>query len=139
MTSTMPRRTKTSSKMAKTPEVNISFNASTSRGETGDEAADRVAVEEADVHALEVAKDLRAHVVHDLLAGPLQDVGLDELESVRQDERAQVDKGNLRDPVGSVGAEVLSKPGGRRAAGPRSCSGRPRPWSGRGRGRPRRL
>ncbi len=51
-------------------------------GEAGDEAADGVAVEEGDVHALQVAEDLAAQIEHDLLAGPLHEVGLEGLEDV---------------------------------------------------------
>ncbi len=46
-------------------------------GDAGDEAADGVAVEEGDVHALDVAEDLAAEIEHDLLAGPLHEVGLE--------------------------------------------------------------
>ena len=64
-------------------------------GQPGDQASHRVAVEEADVHALDVAKDLAAHVEHDLLPGPLHQVGLHELQQVAQHQGAQVDAGDL--------------------------------------------
>ena len=66
-------------------------------GDAGDQAADGVAVEEGDVHALQVAEDLAAQVEHDLLAGPLHQVGLDELEHVGEAESAEVDEGELGD------------------------------------------
>ena len=69
--------------MARTPEVNISLRASTSEVTRVTSFADGVAVEEADVHALDVAEDLAAEIEHDLLAGPLHEVGLDELEERR--------------------------------------------------------
>ncbi len=68
ITKTIPARTKTSSKIAKTPEVNISLSASTSLVSRVTSRPDRIAVVEADVHALQVAEDLPPHVEHDLLA-----------------------------------------------------------------------
>ena len=63
------------------------------RGDAGDEPADGVAVEEADVLVLDVAEDLPAEIEHDLLAGPLHEVGLDELEAEGDDERGDVETG----------------------------------------------
>ena len=81
-------------------------------GEAGDEAADGVAVEEGNVHALQMAEDLGAHVVHDLLAGPLHEVGLRELKHVGEAECADVDEGDLGDAGGGRCAEVAAEPGG---------------------------
>ena len=100
-------------------------------GEPGDQPADRIAVEEGDVHALNVAEDLAAHVEHDLLTRPLHQVGLDELEHVAQAERAEVESAAIWVmPAHGIRTELAGKPGGCRGAG-RSCSGRWRPWSGR--------
>ncbi len=82
------------------------------RSETGDQTADGVAIKEGDVHALQVAEDLRTHVVHDLLAGPLHEVGLGKLQHVREAERADVDESDLGDAGGGRIAEMASEPGG---------------------------
>ena len=66
-------------------------------GDASDETAYRVAVEEGDLHALEVAEDLGPEVEHDLLAGPLHKVGLDELEGEAEQKGAQVQGTDLRD------------------------------------------
>ena len=58
-------------------------------GEAGDQAADGVRVEEADVHALHVAEDVAAQIEHDLLAGPLHQVGLNEFEEVSRELQRQ--------------------------------------------------
>ena len=79
-------------------------------GEARDQAADGVRVEEADVHALHVAEDLAAQVEHDLLAGPLHQVGLNKLQTEGQDQRGEVDSGNLRDAVHGIGAEASGEP-----------------------------
>ncbi len=65
-----------SSKIETTPEVNISFSASTSRGDAGDQAADGILVVEPDVHALQVAEDLAAQIEHHLLPRPLHEISL---------------------------------------------------------------
>jgi hypothetical protein len=83
-------------------------------GETGDEAADGVAVVEGGRHALQVAEDLLAHVEHDLLAGPLHEVGLEEFEQEGEEQRAKVDGSDERDAAhGSEGmaAEMAGEPG----------------------------
>ena len=66
-------------------------------GDAGDEAADGVFVEEADVLQLDVAEDLAAEIEHDLLAGPLHEVGLDELEAERNTQRGEVDERDFGD------------------------------------------
>ncbi len=66
-------------------------------GDAGDQTADRVAVEEADVHALQVAKDLAAQVKHDLLPGPLHEVGLQEFQEESKNQQADVHAADLRD------------------------------------------
>jgi hypothetical protein len=81
-------------------------------GETGDEAADGVAIEEGNVHALQMAKDLGAHVVHDLLPGPLHEIGLRELKDVGEAESADVDEGDLGDTGGGRCTEMAAEPGG---------------------------
>ena len=76
MMPTMPSSTKTSSKMATTPGGEHLVQRVDIAGKPGDQPSHRIAVEEADVHALQVAEDLAAHVEHDLLPGPLHQVGL---------------------------------------------------------------
>ena len=88
--------------MAETPEVNISFNASTSLVSRVTRRP-RIAVEKAYVHALDVAENLTAHVEHDFLSGPLHQVGLDELEQVTENQRGQIDARDLRDPTTAFG------------------------------------
>ena len=67
-------------------------------GEAGDQAADGVRVEEADVHALHVAEDVAAQIEHDLLAGPLHQVGLNEFEEVGgKSARPRINGGQLGD------------------------------------------
>ena len=82
MMMTMKARTKTSSKMASTPEVNISLSASTSEV-TRVTSRRRGCGRRRPVHALQVAEDLAAQIEHDLLAGPLHQVGLEELQDDR--------------------------------------------------------
>ena len=60
-------------------------------GDARDQAADRVLVEEADVHALQMAEDLAAQVEHDLLAGPLHQVGLGEFQSEAEQQQSKID------------------------------------------------
>ena len=81
-------------------------------GEAGDEAADGVRVEEADVHALHVAEDLAAQVEHDLLAGPLHQVGLDELEEIGGKLRDQEDQCQAGDALHGVGRQVADEEAG---------------------------
>ncbi len=84
-------------------------------GEAGDQAADGVGVEEADVHALHVAEDVAAQVEHDFLAGPLHQVGLDEFEEIGRDLREQVDERKTRDAMDGVGGQMAEKEGSRAA------------------------
>ncbi len=49
-------------------------------GDARDQPADRILVEEADVHVLQVAEDLAAQIEHHLLSGPLHEVGLHEFQ-----------------------------------------------------------
>ena len=97
MMMTMKASTKTSSKIARTPEVNISLRASTSEVTRVTSRADGVMVEEAEMHALQMAEDLAAQVEHDLLAGPLHQVGLDKFEDVGNQQRAEVEQASLGD------------------------------------------
>ena len=80
-------------------------------GDAGDELADGVVVEEAGVHALQVAEDLAAQIEHDLLAGPLHEVGLQELQDVGEQERGEVEQAELGDAGHGLGAEVVGEPG----------------------------
>ena len=80
-------------------------------GDAGDQAADRVLVEEGDVQALQVAEDLAAQIEHHLLSGPLHDVGLGELEQEAEQQNADVDAGNLRDAGQRPGAEKAIEQG----------------------------
>ena len=66
-------------------------------GDARDQAADRVAVEEADMHALQVAEDLAAQVEHHLLPGPLHQVGLGEFQHEAEDQQNEIDAADLAD------------------------------------------
>ena len=74
-------------------------------GQAGDQAPYRIAVEKAYVHLLDVAEDLPAHVEHDFLPGPLHQVGLYELQQIAEDQRPQVNSGDLGDPGHGFGAQ----------------------------------
>ena len=81
--------------------------------DAGDEAANRVIVEEADMHALHVAEDVAAQIEHDFLAGPLHQVGLDEFKKISGEQRRQVEHGEAGNSlVGAVGEIFEKEPGG---------------------------
>ena len=67
--------------------------------EARDEAADGVNIEESNVHALHVAKDVAAQVEHDFLPDPLHQVDLNELEEVRRDQHYKIDGGQPSDAL----------------------------------------
>ena len=66
-------------------------------GDTRDQPANWILVEECNVQPLQVAEDLAAQVEHHLLPGPLHDVSLRELEQEAEQQDADVHAGNLRD------------------------------------------
>ena len=74
-------------------------------GQPGHQAPHRIAVKEADVHALDVPEDLAAHVEHDLLSRPLHEVGLHELQQVAEHQGGQVDARDLGDSDHGIGAQ----------------------------------
>ncbi len=76
-------------------------------GEPGDQPPYGIAIEKADMHALDVAEDLAAHVEHDFLPGPLHQVGLHKLEQVAKHQGGDIDAGNLRDPDPGIGAQPM--------------------------------
>ena len=67
-------------------------------GDARDQAADRILVVEADVHALQVAEDLLAQIEHHHLAGPLHEIGLQIFEQETERDQAHVHGRDLRDP-----------------------------------------
>ena len=97
MMTTIPASTKMSSKIATTPEVNISLSASTSvvtrvtRRPTGLRSKKPMCMR------LQVAEDLAAQVKHDLLPGPLHEVGLQEFQEESENQQADVHGADLRD------------------------------------------
>ena len=80
-------------------------------GDTGDEAADGVAVEEGYMERLDVTEDLAAEIEHDLLSSPLHHVGLQELEQEGEGESAEIERTDLRDALDGVAAEMAGEPG----------------------------
>jgi len=76
-----------------------------------DEAADRILVEERDVHMLQVPEDLAAQIEHHLLSGPLHGVGLDELQHKRKYQKPDVQSANLRDANQRSTAQTVTDPG----------------------------
>ena len=80
-------------------------------GDTRDQPADRVMVEEAGRHALDVAEDLAAQIEHDLLAGPLHQVGLDKLQDIGNEQRAEIEQAKLGDAGHWPRAEMVGQPG----------------------------
>ncbi len=58
-------------------------------GDARDQAADRILVVEADVHALQVAEDLAAQIEHHHLARPLHEVGLQIVEQETEHDAAR--------------------------------------------------
>ena len=83
--------------MARTPEVNISLRASTSEVTRVTRRPTGLRSKKPTCMRCMWRKIWRAHVEHDLLAGPLHEVGLDELEQVGEEQRAEVEEGDLRD------------------------------------------
>ena len=79
-------------------------------GDASDQATHWIAVEEADVHALDVAEDLAAQIEHDLLSGPLHQVGLNEFETEGEQQRAEVEQSDLGHAANGVGAEMAGEP-----------------------------
>ena len=82
------------------------------RGEPGHQPAHRVAVEEAGVQPLQVLEDLHAQVEHHLQPGQLHAVGLQEIDGEGGQQGEQVQRRNLRQPCGRVGAQPGIEEGG---------------------------
>ena len=82
-------------------------------GNARDQAADRILIVESDVHALQVAEDLAAQIEHYFLSGPLHEVGLQELKHESEAEQAEINAGNLCDPVQRARAEPTPQARGR--------------------------
>ena len=78
-------------------------------GDAGDQTADRILVEERDVQALQMAKDLAAQIEHHLLPAPLHDVGLGELEQETEQQQANVHARDLGDAGERIAAEEAVK------------------------------
>ncbi len=74
-------------------------------GDTRDQAADGISVEERDVQPLQMAEDLRPQIEHHLLPRPLHDVGLGEFEQEADQQESNVDCRNLRDAHQGLAAE----------------------------------
>src|SRR5207253_4044231 len=66
-------------------------------GDASDQAAYRIAVEESDVHLLQMAEDLAAQVEHHLLAGPLHVIGLGEFQEETEAQQENVEAAELGD------------------------------------------
>ncbi len=60
-----------------------------------DQAADRILVVEADVHALQVPENLAAQVEHHHLSRPLHEINLQIIEQKAEDEQAHTDGSDL--------------------------------------------
>src|SRR5260221_2712280 len=78
-------------------------------GDARDQASHGILVIEADVEALQVAKDLAAQVEHDFLSGPLHEVGLQVFEQKAEEREADVEGGDLRDADQRFAAEKSIK------------------------------
>ena len=76
-------------------------------GEPRDQPADGIAIEEGEVHALQVAEDLAAQVEHDFLAGPLHQPGLERLKPIAEEQGHQPNQGQL----GDAGPRAARGPG----------------------------
>jgi len=66
-------------------------------GNAGHETSHGVLIEESNVEALQMAKDLAAQIEHHFLTGPLHEIGLQKLEHERHDQQSHVDGRDLRD------------------------------------------
>src|SRR6202043_3298052 len=75
-------------------------------GEAGNEPADRMTVEEADMHALHVDHEFPAEVEHGELADRLHDVHLAELCEEDSGQDGEIDGGDLGDAGEGVGREI---------------------------------
>ena len=91
--------------METTPEVNISFKRIDVGGDARDQAADRILVEEADVHVLQVAEDLLAKIKHHHLACPLHEIGLQIVEQETKRDQTHVHGRDLSYSNVGIGAQ----------------------------------
>ena len=80
ITPRMPKSTNRSSKIDTTPDVNISFNASTSVVTRVTSLPTGILIEEGNVQPLQMTEDLAAEIEHYFLAGPLHEIGLQKLQ-----------------------------------------------------------
>ena len=80
-------------------------------GDSRDEPADGILVEEPDVHVLQMPENLAAQIEHDLLAGPLHEVGLDELQHKREHQQADIEAANLSDAGHRRATQAVTDPG----------------------------
>ena len=97
MMARIPASTKRSSKIDTTPEVNISFNASTSVVTRVTSRPTGFLSKKRHVHALQMPEDLAAQIEHHLLPGPLHEVGLQEFKNEGEDQQPEIDARDLRD------------------------------------------
>ena len=58
-----------------------------------------------------MAEDLAAQIEHYFLAGPLHHVGLQELENIGEQQRAEVEETDLGDAGDGSTAEMMGQPG----------------------------
>ena len=91
-------------------------------GDARDQAADRILVVEADVHALQVAENLAAQIEHHHLAGPLHEVSLQIIEQEAEDDQPDVHGRDLGNADIGIGAQERVE---------RVCCREPAPGSGR--------
>ena len=80
-------------------------------GDAGDQPPDRIAVEEGDVHLLQVAEDLAAQVEHYLLAGPLHVIGLGKFQKEAEAEQEDVNRADLGDAAQRLRTQPSSQQG----------------------------
>ncbi len=97
MIAMMPASTKTSSKIDTTPGGEHLVQRIDVAGDSRHQPSDGIAVEKAHVHALQVAEDLGAQVEHRLLPRPLHEIGLAVFEPEAQQQRGDVERGDLPD------------------------------------------
>ncbi len=111
MMMTMNSSTNTSSKIASTPEVNISFSASTSLVTRVTSLPTGLRSKNAGDIRCRWRKISLPHVEHDLLPGPLHQVGLQKLKHKRQQQGAEVEQADLRDARRRIAAQMAGQPG----------------------------
>ena len=99
-------------KIARTPEVNISFSVIVIGGDARDEGGrPGCGPKKATCIVWMWRKIWLREIEHDLLAGPLHHVGLQEFEREGEGERAEIEAGEFGDAGGGIRAEVPAEPG----------------------------